>query len=412
MSSIMRGDFRMALSGVRGAKWRSFLTMLGIIVGIVAVVTMVSIGEGIKHQIAGTLNHFGKDLIIIRPGHSGGAPKGLGGSSPDVLFGLGSASALTEQDVDTVSKTSGVSTLTPLGLVAGQPKADDRTSPHTFVLAASSNAAQILNQRIAFGEFWDSDHEDKNVAVIGQNVAQELFKEEIPLGRSFTFRGQEFIVRGVFDPFVNVPFSPTASFDDAIFIPYKVASELTQHAAGYYVILAKTGNPATVQTTIQSVTQRLQNAHGGERDFSVLGAKDSVRTGGEVVRLLTTWISIVAALSLVIGGVGIMNIMLLNVTERMHEIGVRKAIGASSRQVLWQFLFEAAVLSLMGGVIGVLLSLGVIGLLHIYTDLHPVISWNAVGIATGVSLVVGIVFGTAPALKASRKDPIEALRHE
>jgi putative ABC transport system permease protein len=328
------------------------------------------------------------------------------------LFGLSNASALTTQDIETVTKTPGVKQLTPLGLLAGEPKADNRTSQHTFVLASSSDAAQVLNQEVAYGEFWDKEHEDKNMAVIGQNAAQELFKEEIPLGRSFTFRGQEFIVRGVFAPFVNVPFSPTASFDDAIFIPYKVASTITQNGAGFYVILAKTVDPTTVDKTIAATNNTLRQAHGGEQDFSVLGAKDSAKAGGEVVRMLTTWISIVAALSLFIGGVGIMNIMLLNVTERMHEIGVRKAIGATSRQILWQFVFEAAVLSLLGGIIGILVSLSVIGLLHAYTDFNPVISWNAIGIATGVSLVVGVVFGTAPAVKAARKDPIEALRHE
>jgi putative ABC transport system permease protein len=130
------------------------------------------------------------------------------------------------------------------------------------------------------------------------------------------------------------------------------------------------------------------------------------------VHLLSVWIWAVAAISLLIGGVGIMNIMLLSVTERMHEIGVRKAIGATGRQIMGQFVLEATVLSLVGGVIGVLVSLGCVGLLYTYTNLKPVVSWDAVGIATGVSLIIGIVFGTAPALKAARKDPIQALRHE
>lgn len=412
MSAIMRGNFRMALSGVRGAKWRSVLTMLGVIVGIVAVVTVVGIGEGIKRQVAGTLDHFGKDLIIVRPGYVDSAHKHMTSRDPDVLFGLDTAMSLTAQDVDTVRKTPGVQTVAPLGIVSGAPKADNRAAPHAFVLASSTDAAQVLNQRVAYGEFWDAAHSDKNVAVIGKNAAQELFNEEIPLGRSFTFRGQEFTVRGVFAPFKKVPFSPTASFDDAIFIPYSVAHRLTQNASGFYVILAKTGNARTVESVMAAATHTLRDAHGGQQDFSVLGPKDSVQVGSEVVRLLTLWITIVAAISLFIGGVGIMNIMLLNVTERMHEIGVRKAIGASSRQILWQFVFEAAVISLLGGVIGILLSLGVIGLLHVYTDLDPIISWSAIGIATSVSLAVGIIFGTAPAVKAARKDPIEALRHE
>jgi putative ABC transport system permease protein len=132
----------------------------------------------------------------------------------------------------------------------------------------------------------------------------------------------------------------------------------------------------------------------------------------QVVHLLSVWIWAVAAISLLIGGVGIMNIMLLSVTERMHEIGVRKAIGATGRQIMGQFLFEATVLSLVGGVIGITVSLACVGLLYAYTNLKPVISWDALLIATAVSLIIGIIFGTAPAIKAARKDPIQALRHE
>jgi putative ABC transport system permease protein len=412
MSSIMRGNFRMALSGVRGAKWRSVLTMLGVIVGIVAVVTVVGIGEGVKRQIAGTLDHFGKDLIIVRPGHGAIGAAGVTNGNTDVVFGMNGASALTTQDVETIRQTPGVKQVAPLGLVAGLPEADGHTTPEAFVLATSSDGAAVLNQPVLEGEFWGPKDEESHIAVIGQNVAEELFEESVPLGRSFVFRGQTFIVRGMFAPFVNVPFSPTASFDNAIFIPYKTAAAITQNTAGLYVVLAKTHNPDKVEPAIAAASERLRAAHGGQQDFTVLGTKDSVAVGGDVVDLLTLWISIVAAISLFIGGVGIMNIMLLNVTERMHEIGVRKAIGASSQQILGQFVFEAAVLSLVGGVIGVVVSLGVIGLLRLYTDLEPVISWNAVGIAAGVSLVVGIVFGTAPAIKAARKDPIQALRHE
>jgi putative ABC transport system permease protein len=411
VSAVMRGNFRMALSGVRGSKWRSMLTMLGVIVGIVAVVTVVGIGDGVKRQVGDTLNHYGKDLVIIRPGQVGS--NGLvSTSSTDMLFGMSNAASLTTGDVTTMQRTPGVHQLTPLGIVPGTPQADHKTAQGVFVLAASSDAAVVLNQQVAEGDFWGPDSANANVAVVGQNVADNLFGEPVPLGRSFTFRGQAFVVRGVFASWLNVPFSPTATFDDAIFIPYQTAARITQNNSGLYAVLIKTGDPKNTPAVISSLTDRLKSAHGGVQDFSVLGSKESVSTSANVIHLLSVWIWVVAAISLLIGGVGIMNIMLLSVTERMHEIGVRKAIGATSHQILGQFVLEATVLSLIGGTIGIVLSLSVVGLLYAYTNLKPVISWDAVAIAAAVSVAIGIVFGTAPAVKAARKDPIEALRHE
>jgi putative ABC transport system permease protein len=411
MSAMMRGNVRMALSSIRGAKWRSVLTMLGVIVGIVAVVTVVGIGEGVRRQVGGTINHYGKDLLIVRPGHITGNDMVASGNT-DVLFGMSGATSLTTTDVTTVQRTPGIRQVAPLGMVSGAPKVDGHAATGVFVLATSFDLDDILNQPVEEGDFWEADAANANVAVIGQKVAGKLFGEPVPLGRSFEFRGQTFRVRGVFRPWVNVPFSPTANFNNAIFIPYQTASHITHNNSGLYAVLAKTGSEHTVPGASAALTDRLKKAHGGQEDFSVLDAKEGAAASADVVHMLSVWIWAVAAISLLIGGVGIMNIMLLSVTERMHEIGVRKAIGATSQQILWQFLLEASVLSLVGCVIGVVLSLGSIGLLYAYTNLKPVISWEAVAIATGVSLAVGIIFGTTPAVKAARKDPIQALRHE
>lgn len=411
MSAMMRGNLRMALSGIKGAKWRSVLTMLGVIVGIVAVVTVVGIGDGVKRQVAGTIDHYGKDLIIVRPGQVSGSGMISQGNS-DVLFGMDNTTSLTSSDVTTVKRTHGVSEVAPLGIVPGSPQVDGKSAPGVFTLATDSDLPTILKQGVEEGDFWNDSNTGQNFAVIGQKVAGALFGEPVPLGRTFMFRGQQFTVRGVFSQWVNVPFSPTANFNNAIFIPYQAAARISHNNAGLYAILAKTGDPKTVPDVSSSLTTRLQSAHGGQKDFTVLGPKDSITASTQVVHLLSVWIWAVAAISLLIGGVGIMNIMLLSVTERMHEIGVRKAIGATGRQIMGQFVLEATVLSLVGGVIGVLVSLGCVGLLYAYTNLKPVVSWDAVGIATGVSLIIGIVFGTAPALKAARKDPIQALRHE
>jgi putative ABC transport system permease protein len=401
----------MAITGVKSSKWRSFLTMLGIITGIIAVVAVVGIGQGVKRQIAGTLNHFGEDLIIVRPAHTG-KNSSLSPSQSDVIFGMSSAINLSNADADLVHKAPDVKLSAPLGVVPGTLEVAGKAVKNTKVLSAGADVPQLLGQKLAYGDFWTNIDEDAHYAVLGQKAAYSLFDEPVPLGKSFTFRGQSFQVRGVFEPFAKIPFSPTASFDNVVFVPYKTAAQLTNNSAGPYVILAKPENASRLHDAIDSIQNRLIDAHGGERDFSVLESRQSLESGNGVIHLLSMWIFAVAAISLLMGGVGIMNIMLLVVTERMHEIGVRKAVGASGRQILGQFILEATVLSVVGGVIGILLSTGVIGLLRLYTDLDPVISWTAIGIAAGVSIAIGIIFGAIPAFKAARKDPIEALRHE
>ncbi|HSX08153.1 MAG TPA: ABC transporter permease [Candidatus Saccharimonadales bacterium] len=411
MSSMIRGEVKMAIAGVRSTKWRSLLTMLGVIIGIVSVVTIVGIGEGVKQQVAGQLAHFGKDLITIVPGDMH-AKHGTGFVGASMLDNSNGQRSLTAQDVTLAQRAPHVSVVAPLAQVPGSISADGKSADGITVVGTSSSLPQILGQKVQSGAFFTDSDSDADTAVIGKDVAQRLFQEEAPLGMTFEFRGHTLMVRGVFDDFTSVPFSPVADFNDTVFIPFATANKLANNTAGVYAILAKPDSPSRTQATIKTLNATLKDAHGGQQDFSVLSEAQAVASTSQVLDLLTKLIAGVAAISLLVGGVGIMNIMLVSVTERMHEIGVRKAVGATNRQILRQFMLESAVLSGAGGAIGVLLSLVIDLLLHAYTDLKPSISWQAIVIATFVALVVGVLFGTAPAIKAARKDPIEALRHE
>lgn len=412
MRSLTRGNIKTAIASVKAAKWRSLLTMMGIIIGIVSVVTVVSIGEGIKKQVVSQINNRGRDLITIRPGqlvnrNANGEITGV-----NLFSGFTSTGALSERDVQAVQKTKGVKQAVPLSIIAGSIAYDGKQRPGVTVIGTTSDLPNILNQKIEFGGFFSESDENQNGAIIGTNVAADIFREEVPLGKSFELHGQTFIVRGVFKEFKNALISLDTDFNNAIFIPYTVANELTKNNSTIYEILAQPERADQADAVAASIKKSVRATHGGQEDFTVLKQDESLGVTNNILNLLTRLIAGIAAISLLVGGIGIMNVMLVSITERMHEIGIRKAIGATSRQIMMQFLLEASVLSVIGGILGVIISLLISVLIRIFTDLEPVISWPVIAIAAGVSLLVGIIFGTAPALKAARKDPIQALRNE
>jgi len=411
--SASRGNFKMALDNVRSTKWRSFLTMLGVIIGIVSVIMIAGIGEGVKQQVSGQINTFGKDLITVRPGKVEIPEARKFVTNSDALFGRTALSGLTASDVSTVKGSDHIAKMAPLGIVSGTVQVDGQkfADTSTLILATSPDLPAILQQDVKYGSFFD-DASSTDSAIIGRNLAHRLFGENIPLGREFVVRGQSFTVRGIFAPFHASPFSPTANFDDAIFIPYQTAGNITEHEVQFYSILAKPDTPDNRKAAMAAIGASLAKSHGGEQDFTVLDQDKNVAMSRSIIDILTTFTTAVAAITLLVGGIGIMNIMLVSVTERMHEIGIRKAVGATNRQILTQFVLEAATLSATGGIIGIVVSLLAEFLLSTYTNLKPIITWQPVVIATLISVTVGIIFGAAPAIKAARKDPIEALRHE
>ena len=409
MSASSRGEFKMALSSVMSTKWRSMLTVLGVVIGVASVMTVMGLGQGIKQQIAGQIDHFGKNILMVRPGNQARYENGAQLTNTDVLFGRDAAGALTTQDVTAIASVSQVQKSAPLGIISSAAKAGDTTLSDPLVIATGSQLPSVIGQQVQYGNFFDDN--SANTAVIGKQVAHDLFGESVPLGQLFTLRGQTFMVRGIFSDFNSSPMSPTAGFDDAIFIPYGAAQQLTNNGLQFYAILAQSKGGSQAGAA-ESITSHLLTAHGGEQDFAVFNHSQAEDMSSSTISLFTTFVSAVAAIALLVGGIGIMNIMLVSVTERMHEIGVRKAVGATNRQILTQFTLEAAVLSGVGGVIGVVLSIIVEALLRTYTTYHPVFMWQAMLLAVGISLAVGVVFGVAPAVKAARKDPITALRHE
>lgn len=408
---MLNNNIRLALKAIRTARWRSMLTMFGIIIGVVSVVTTVSLGEGVKTQVSKQINALGKDVITVRPGRV--VSRDQKGSITGINFvsSLGT-NTITDNDVHSIQTTPGVDKVVPLSIINGVPTKDNREFNQGVTIATTSDLPDILKHKVEFGEFFHTEDEGKNVAVIGSKVAHELFQENVPIGKSFSFRQQDFIVRGVFYDFDSNPLVPGVDFNSAIFIPSVTGKTLTNNSAQVFQIFVKASDTKNTTATIAQIKQNLRAAHGGEEDFTILTQAETLMATNSVLNLLTNLVAGIAAISLFVGGIGIMNIMLVSVSERIHEIGIRKAIGATNRQIRNEFLIEAMVLSIVGGFIGSFLAILLNILIRIFTNIQPVITPSTLLIANIVSLVVGIVFGVAPAMKAARKDPIQALRNE
>ncbi|MEK7594032.1 MAG: ABC transporter permease [Patescibacteria group bacterium] len=408
---LTASHLKAGVDSVRGAKIRSFWTMLGVVIGVASVIVIVSIGEGIKQQIGGQIHHYGDNLIIVRPTQLG-TGTGDKPTNSNLISGLNVNGTLGIKDISAIKSNPDIAASAPLTIASGSLKGDYGNYQDGFVIGTSSDLPSLINQSLAYGLFFREDDDDVNVAIIGQHASEVMFSADIPLGRSFTFHGERFIVRGIFNQFNSSPLSQQADFNNAIFIPNGVVERLTKNTAPTYEILARSNDDSQTSQVAAKLKSQLDKAHGGDSGLAVLTGNQNITASDDILNLLTRLVAGVAAISLFVGGVGIMNVMLVSVSERLHEIGIRKAVGATNGQIMSQFMIESTVLSVTGGVIGIALAFIIDLALTAFTSLKPSISWEIVLLASGVSLIVGVVFGTVPAIQAARKDPIEALRSE
>ena len=400
---INSGHVRLALITMRANRWRSLLTMFGIIVGVASVIVVIGISQGVNNEITGQVNAYSKNVITISSQAANVSSFGVS-TVPDV-------STLTNQDVKAISKIKGIDASVPLIVLSGIAKGD-RSYPSGVVIATNDKLPEVLNQSVAYGSFFNNQDANPFSAVLGSNAASHLFKENVPLGFSFTWHNQQFVVDGVLNKFKATPFSNNTIYNNAIFINEVAVQQLSLGNSSIYQILVRVDNSKLLPLIDKEIKSTLLRTHNGQSNFSVLLPSQVARSSTSVLNLMTELTIGIAAISLFVGGVGIMNVMLVSVTERMHEIGIRKAIGGSNRQILSQFLIESTTISIVGCLIGIVLAILVDAGLRSLTSLNPTINWQVILLAAVVSILIGIVFGSVPAFKASRKLPIEALRND
>jgi putative ABC transport system permease protein len=404
-------NLKMALVSLRNAKLRSFLTMLGIIIGVSAVVSILAIGAGVKKavqdQITGVVN---ANAIAVASGKIGPSAGGKGGQSQGAS--AAGASTLTLKDVDALKKVPHVTAVAPIGLISGLVMHGTTAAGGALLLATTPDFTKTQSLKFDSGRFLETKDDGQNVAVLGGQTKQDLFGTADPVGQIITIRGTKFTVIGTLKTSDSSASSLTGgtSFDSAVYIPFSTANTLSGGTAQVLRIIAQVTDGQSVNDAATEAKKVLLASHGGQDDFSVLTQKDILSTVDNILSLLTTFIVAIASISLLVGGIGIMNIMLVSVTERTREIGLRKAVGASSSTVLSQFLIEAIVLSLIGGILGIVVAMGEASTAGKLAKITPVFTPEAIGLAVGVSAAVGIIFGIAPAIKAARKRPIQALK--
>lgn len=404
---MIKEHARMAYDAISTSKIRSTMTMFGVIISVASVVTIVGLGDGLRTQVSNQITKLGSNLIIVQAGRPADSAVNL--QSLQSVKGA-STSVITEQDLSAVSKLPNIEKLSPVATITGLPRFEDKTMQNAVIVGASESLPEIVDKKIEYGSFFGKEDLSKNYAVIGRGVAGQLFNENVPIGKIFKIRDSEFIVQGVFEQTPVTPLSPSVNFNNAIVLPYIKAKEISAGSLQISQLLVVATSADLTQSVADAIHKTLLVSHGGQEDFSVLRQEEVLKISDGVFNQLTLFIGGAAVIALIVGGIGIMNIMFATVSERTREIGIRKAIGATNKQIMGQFITEAVLLSAIGGVLGLASSLIVIAGIRATTSLEPTLVLPVMGGAFLVSVGVGVISGILPALKAAKKDPIDSLR--
>ena len=392
-------SLKIAISALKLNKLRSFLTMLGIIIGVASVVLLVSLGAGLRSYITSEFEKLGSNLLFVVPGRIGFGGRGPGGATVNKLS-LRHVTAIEKEVKNLVGVIPTVQQFTTV-------KYYNKVQKDVTIIGTTESFAEIVNLPAVKGKFFTKSQSDsgKKVAVIGQTIADDVFGTKNPIGEKIDIKGQKYQVLGVLK-------AQGSTFgvdqDNTVIIPFTAAQQQfgTDQVNNIY---AKAQSQADVNEVAAEIKKTLLKDLS-EDDFSVMTAQQTLSTIQGILGVISAALVGIAAISLLVGGIGISNIMLVSVTERTREIGLRKAVGAAPGDILIQFLIEAVTLSILGGVIGLILASA--GAFVASRFIPAVVTGWSVLVAFGFSVLVGVVFGVAPALRAARLNPIDALRYE
>jgi putative ABC transport system permease protein len=400
----VREAFALALEMLTANRVRTALTMLGVVIGVAAIILLVSLGEGATAYITRELTGLGTNLLIITPGKT----QTSGGFHPPIAS---TVRKLTYEDAVALRRRAALLTdAVPVVLGTGKIRYQG-VSRDTSVIGVTPEFQRVRNLYVEIGQFVSEEDVEgrRRVVVLGRTVKRELFGEENPLGQFVTLADSRYRVIGIMErKGVSLGFD----IDDLVFIPVKSAQDLFD-TDRLFEILASVRSPDEIDRATQQVKDILMRRHGNREDFTLTSQGAILSAFTTILKILTAVLGGIAGISLLVGGIGIMNIMLVSVRERTREIGIRKAVGARRRDILGQFLLESVVMSSLGGGLGIVVGVGGAKALSLFfTYLPTQVSPWAILMAFGFSAAVGIFFGVYPARRAALLDPIQALRYE
>lgn len=400
-------DAKIAIKSLRATKLRTGLTMLGIIIGVASVTIVMSLGEGAKQKIRDQVDYMGTNLITIRPGQITQDQNG-NITGYNIFAALGS-STISEYDLTTIKKESSISGAAPIMAITGSiTNEDNKPIANASIIATDNSCDDVLEFKMRSGEFIN-DATNRETVVLGHDLAVEMLGTDQVLGQQIKLRGKTFTVIGILAPYkVRNSFSNFFDYNKTAFIPMDAGKSFNQGIAQIQLINVRTDSN-TKEVASQLMQKMLAN-HDNQEDFAILRPEQTVQITNSWLQIVTALTTAVASISLVVGGIGIMNIMLVSVTERTREIGIRKAVGATNMQIMRQFMIEALFMSLVGGIFGIAIAYGLAFLAGTLLEITPVITVQIIAISIGISTLVGVIFGIVPAIKAARKNPIDALR--
>lgn len=407
MRILLLNHIENARESLRSNRLRTRLTVLGITLGVACMTTIMALSFGAIKLIDDQVDALGGNLLLVRPGTET-APRSIKDITTPASDAF-SASSLTEKDFSSLSNLEGVKEAAPLMSVSASISSKDETVRDGTIVATTPALEHVSDIKVRDGQFIDSIT-NQNTAVIGHQLSIDLFGTDQSIGQTFKIRGQQFTVIGILRAVDEAVNYNNFNMNKAAIINLDSGKQLNQGIAQIRQINIKAKDSKEVGTVKNDVEAALRQQHDGEQDFRVLTGGDISRPTSQLFTAVSATAGIIAVISLIIGGIGIMNIMLVSVAERTREIGIRKAVGASNYHIYMQFMIESLAMSLSGGIGGLVLGYLAAFAASFFLPFTPGIAWFIPVTALGIAALIGTVFGLYPAVRAARKNPIEALR--
>lgn len=404
---MIRTYFKLAKISIKENKVRSFLTCLGIAIGIASIILILSLTNSVTNLIANQFKEIGSDLIIVRPT----SEKGAVSSFIEELTSANSflQSSLTLNDVEKIKEIENVSAVAPLAISTHTISIETNQLDSVTIMGTNEDFIKIQPLSLKYGMFLNSELSEKT-AVIGHGISMNLFSTQNPVGKTLTIMGEKFMVIGVMsrnDESVNLS---GVDFENSVIVMANALKEVDD-SIQIQQINVKASNEDSLETVSQAINEKLLEEKSGDKNFAVMFGDGITHPANSLLSIVSGILTLVAGISLIVGGIGVMNIMLVAVSERTQEIGIRKAVGASTKDVMMQFLIESSMLSFVGGILGILLGYVIAIFIATMTPFKPYTDFWILFVSMVLSILIGMLFGVYPAAKAALQDPIDSLKH-